>query len=129
MFTYWASWLCTDDRDGLMVLGHKLLLLACTADAVEREEEAEDHATPLSLALDYLPVCSTDTLEHAIPTPKDTISLKHLVWAVYDNLLVPGKSPSLSGYESYGQVLQHLLDNVFRGLHVRCLACTSALFK
>ena len=43
-----------------------------------------------------------------------------LAWVVYDNLLVPGKSPSLSGYESYGQVLQCLVDNVYRGLHIHC---------
>ena len=60
---------------------------------------------------------------------KDTISLECLVWAVYDNLLVPAKLLSLSGYESYGQVLQCLLDKAFRGLHTHCVACTSAILN
>ena len=60
---------------------------------------------------------------------KDTTSLERLSWVVYDNLLAPRKSPSLSGYESYGQVLQCLVDNAYRGLHIHCLVHTSALFK
>ena len=60
---------------------------------------------------------------------KDTVALEYLAWAVYDNLLGPGRLPSLSGYESYGQVLQCLLDKVFRGLQACCLAHTSTVFK
>ena len=101
---------------------------SCTAGAVAREEEAEDHATPGAVCRPFIS-CSSDTLERTVCTSNDTTSLEHLAWAVYDNLLVPGKSPSLSGYENYGQVLQHLVDNVYRGLHTHCPACTSALFK
>ena len=81
---------------------------------------------PPALSIDLLPACSTDTLEC---TSMDNTSLEHIAWAVYDNLLVPTKSPSLSGYESYGQVLQCLLDNAYRGIHMCCLACNSPLFK
>ena len=103
-----------------MVLGHELLLLVHAAGAAEREEEAGHHIALLALSLDHLPACSRDTLEHTVHSTKDTIALEHLAWAIYDNQLGPGKSPSLSGYESYGQVLQCLVDRAFRGLQVRC---------
>ena len=76
-----------------------------------REEEAEDHATHLHL----LPACSPDTLEYTIWASKDTTSLECLTWAVYDNLLVPGQSLPLSGFESYSQVVQHLVDKMYKG--------------
>ena len=56
-------------------------------------------------------------------------SLGALGVAVYDNQLEPGKSLSLSGYESYRQVLQCLLDKAFRGLQVHSPEHTSAIFK
>ena len=59
----------------------------------------------------------------------DTTSLECIAWVVYDNLLALTESLSLSGYESYGQVLQCLVDNVYRGLNTHCLVHTSALFK
>ena len=52
-----------------------------------------------------------------------------LVWAIYDNQLRPGKSLSLSGFESYGQVVQCLVDKVFKGIQMLCPVCTSAMFK
>ena len=66
------------------------------------------HAAPGSLAILFkrnprMPVC----------LPRDTIALEHLAWVVYDNQLAPGRSPALSGLESYGQVLQHLVDQAF----------------
>ena len=111
-----------------MVLGHKLLLLACSRCYRKRGGGRASHC-PTTLSLDHLPVCSRDTLECAVHSSKDTIALEHLVWAVYDNLLVPGRLPSLSGYESYGQVLQCLLEKAFRGLQAHYPACTSAVFK
>ena len=84
---------------------------------------------PSVLSLDYLPACSRDTMEHAVCSTKDTTALECLEWAVYNNQLGPGKSPSLSGYESYGQVLQHLVDKAFTGLQARCPVRTSAVFK
>ena len=77
-----------------------------------------------TLSLDHLPACSRDTLEHAVCSTKDTIALEHLVWAIYDNQLGPGKSLSLSGYESYRQVLQCLVDRAFWGLQACCPAHT-----
>ena len=82
------------------------------------------HAVPgpfTSLLKRHLGVCHVAS--------KDTIALECLAWAVYNNILAPGKSPSLSGYESYGQVLECHVAKMFRGLKVCCLACTSALFK
>ena len=116
VYVYILGQLHKDDRDGLVVLGHELLLLACSR-CCRKRGGAEDHATPPRCPSDHLPACSTDTLECAVHASKDTISLECLAWVVYNNLLVPAKSPSLSGYESYGQVLQHLLDKAFRGLH------------
>ena len=60
---------------------------------------------------------------------QDTMALEHLAWAMYDNQLRLGKLLSLSSFESYGQVLQCLVDKAFRGLQACCLACTSAVFK
>ena len=85
--------------------------------------------SPGTLSLDHLPACSRDTLEHAVHSTKDTIALDCLAWAIYDNQLGPGKSPSLSSFESYGQVLQCLVDKAFRGLQVHCPAHTSTMFK
>ena len=35
----------------------------------------------------------------------------------------------LSSFESYGQVLHHLVDKAYKGLQMHCPVCTSALFK
>ena len=127
-YVYILGRLCEDDRDGLMVLGHELLLLAYSR-CCRKRGGGRGSCCPTMLSLNCLPARSTETLEHAICASKDTISLEHLVWVVYDNFLVPAKSPSLSSYESYGQVLQHLLDKAFRGLHTHCPVRTSAIFK
>ena len=117
-----------DDWDGLMVLGHELLLLACSRCCKKRGGSwASCH--PGTLSLDHLPACSRDTLECAVCSSKDTVALEHLAWAVYDNQLRPGKSLFLSGFEGYGQVLQHLVDKAFKGLQTHCLVHTSAVFK
>ena len=110
-----------------MVLGHKLLLLACSRCCRKRGGQAPRCTGALSL--DHLPACSSETLEHTIHSTKDTIALEHLAWAVYDNQLGHGKSPCLSDYESYGQVLRCLVDKAFRRLQVCCPVCTSAMFK
>ena len=81
------------------------------------------------LFLNLLPACSTETLEHTICMSKDTTPLECLVWVVYNNLLAPGKSPALSGFKCYGQVVQCLVDNAYRGLNSHCLVCISALFS
>ena len=127
-FIYILGQLCEDDRDGCMVLGHELLLLMCSRCCSKRGGgRGLHHSSVLSVKL--LPACSLDTLEHTVCTSKDTTSLECLAWAVYDNLLAPRKSPALSGFESYGQVVQCLVNNVYRGLHSHCPACTSALFS
>ena len=114
-YMYILSRLCADDQDGQMVLEHELLLLACSRCYIKRGGgRGSCHAGTLSL--DHLPSCARDTLECAVCSIKDTISLEHLAWAVYDNQLGLGKSPSLSSFESYGQVLQNLVDKAFRGL-------------
>ena len=76
-----------------------------------------------------LPACFPDTLECTVHVSKDITSLECLAWAVYDNLLVPRQSPHLSGFESYGQVVQHLVDKMHKGLHSWCLAHTSVVFE
>ena len=96
-YVYILGWLCEDDQDGLVVLGHELLLLACSRCCRKRGGGQAQHH-PAVLSLDHLPPCSRDTLEHAVHSTKDTIALEHLVWAIYNNQLGPGKSPSLSGY-------------------------------
>ena len=89
---------CEEDTDGCMVLGHELLLLACRAGAVAREEEeAEDHATHPCCPSTFYLLAPPDTLEctlyrhvqghYIFGTPR--------MWAVYNNLLVPRPSPCL----------------------------------
>ena len=79
------------------------------AGAAEREGEAGDHACrPNSLG-------STAHLHpqnfgmHAV-WATDTIQLECLAWAVFDNVMGPGKMPQLSGFETYGQILRCLVD-------------------
>ena len=55
-------------------------------------------------------------------------TLEHLVWSVYDGILLPGPTPKLMGPESYNQVTRHLTSKVFRGLQVHCPMRTSAQF-
>ena len=83
-----------------MVLGHELLLLAHSRCCKKRGGGRAPHRLSV-LSLDHLPACSIDTLEHAVHSVRDTTALECLAWAVYDNQLGPGKSLSLSGYESY----------------------------
>ena len=95
-----------------MVLAHELLLLACSRCCRKRGGgwgPCRTGAQPL----DSLPSCSRDTIECTAHSTKDTIALECLAWAVYDNQLGLGRSPSLSSMESYGQVLQHLVDKAF----------------
>ena len=110
-----------------MVLGHELLLLMHSRCCRKRGGRAP--CLPGALSLDHLPACPRDTLGHAVHSTKDTTALEHLAWAIYDNQLGPGKVPSLSGYETYGQVLHCLLDKAFRRLQAHCLAHTLAVFK
>ena len=103
-YAFILSQLCiTDDHDGQLVLGHELLLLACSRCCRKRGGGRGSCHTGLQ-PMDQLPACSLDTLEHVVCS-RDTILLECLVWAVYDNVMGPGKSPTLSGFESYGQVL------------------------
>ena len=127
-YVYILSRLCVDDQDGQMVLGHELLLLACSRCCRQRGGGQASYCTG-TLSLDHLPACSRDTLEHTVRSTKDTIALECLAWAVYNNQLGLGKSPSLSGFESYGQVLQHLVDEALEDYRHCCLACTSVMFK
>ena len=127
-YVYILSRLCMDDQDGLMVLGHELFLLAHSRCCRKREGGWMPQCAG-ALSLDHLPASSRDTLEHAIHSTKDTIALEHLAWAIYNNQLGPWKSPSLSGFESYRQVLQYLVDKAFKGLQAHCLPPTSAMFK
>ena len=116
------------DRDRHMVLGHELLLLTCSRCCSKRRGgRGLCHISALSI--DLLPACSLDTLECTVWALKDTMSLECLTWEVYNNLLVPGQSLLLSGFNSYGQVVQHLVDKVYKGLHSQCLSHTSAVFE
>ena len=111
-YMYILSRLCADDWDGQMVLAHELLLLACSRCCRKRGGGQGPCRTGVQ-PLDSLPACSRDTIERAAHSTKDTIALECLAWAMYDNQLGPGKSPSLSGMESYGQILWCLLIKHF----------------
>ena len=58
----------------------------------------------------------------------DTIQLERLAWAVFDNIMGLGKAPPLSGLETYSQIIERLAGEAYKGLHMRCPACTSTSF-
>ena len=110
-----------------LVLGHELLLLTCSRCCRKRGGGwGSHHIGPQPL--DHLTACSLDTLEHEVCS-RDTIFLERLVWAMYDNVMGPGKSPTLSGFESYGQVLWCLVDKAYKGWQMHCPAGTSTSFN
>ena len=58
----------------------------------------------------------------------DTIQLERLAWAVFDNVMGPGETPSLCGFETYDQIIRRLASKAYKGVHMRCPARTSASF-
>ena len=66
---------------------------------------------------DRLPACTFKTLEHAVLVT-DTIQLECLAWAVFDNIMGPGKAPPLSGLETYNQIVGCLAGKAYKGLHM-----------
>ena len=121
-FAFILCHLHKNDRDGMLVLGHKLLLLACSLCHRKRGSRHAG-ATPL----DRLPMCPFQTLECAMLAP-DTIQLEHLAWAVFDNIMGPGEAPPLSGFETYNQIIRRLASKAYKGVHMRCPAHTSTSF-
>ena len=120
------SHLRVNDCDGLLVLGHELLLLACSRCCRKRGGGWGSHRTGPT-PLDRLPTCTVKTLECAVRAT-DTIQLERLAWDVFDNVMGPGKTPQLSRFETYGQILRRLVDKAYKGLQMHCPACTSASF-
>ena len=127
-FQYILSKLCMDDQDRQMVLAHELLLLMHSRCCRKGGGGCGSHHAGAQ-SLDSLPACFWDILECAAHATKDTVALECLVWAMYDNQLGLGKSPILSGKESYGQILWCLIDKAFQGLHMCCPVHTPAMFK
>ena len=111
-----------DDRDGALVLGHELPLLACS-HCRRKRGSCRAGATPL----ERLTACSFLTLGHAVLVP-DTIQLERLAWAVFDNIIRPGEAPPLSGFETYNQIVGRLASKAYKGVHMHCPARTSASF-
>ena len=115
-YAFILSHLCVDDCDGLLVLGHELLLLAhsrCCRKRGGGRGSCRMGPTPL----DRLPACTLETLELVV-WATDTLQLECLVWAVFDNVMGLGKMPQLSGSETYGQILRCLVDKGCKGLHM-----------
>ena len=121
-FAFILCHLPKDDRDGALVLGHKLLLLVHSHCRRKRGSHCAG-ATPL----DRLPTCSFQILERAMLAP-DTIQLEQLAWAVLDNIMGPGEAPPLSGFETYNQIVGRLARKTYKGIHTHCPARTSTSF-
>ena len=121
-FTFILHHLRKDDRDGALVLGHELLLLA-RSRCCRKRGSCRAGPTPL----DRLLACPSETLECAVLVA-DTIQLECLACAVFDNIMGPGETPPLSGFETYDQLIGRLTGKAYRGLHMCCPACTSASF-
>ena len=124
-YNFILSHLRVNDHNRLMVLGHELLHLACSRCCRKKRGPGFMPHGPNSL--DQLPTCTLKTLECVVQAT-DTIQLECLAWAVFDNVMGPGKTPQISGFKTYGQILRHLVDKAYKGLHMHCPACTSALF-
>ena len=58
----------------------------------------------------------------------DTIQLECLAWAVFNNIMGLGETPPLSRLETYNQIIGCLSGKIYKGLHMRCPARTSASF-
>ena len=115
-----------DDCHGFLVLGHELLLLACSQCCQKRGGGWWScHAGPTPL--DRLPACTFETLEHAV-WAADTIQLERLAWVVFDNIIGPSEVPPLSGSDMYSKIIERLASRVYKGLHMHCLVWTSASF-
>ena len=121
-FTFILCHLHKNDRDGALVLGHELLLLACS-QCCQKRGLCRAGPTPL----DRLLACTFETLEHAVLVT-DTIQLEHLAWVVFNNIMGPGEMPPLSGLETYNQIIRRLLGKAYKGLHTCCPSHTSASF-
>ena len=105
-------------------------LLMHAAGAVAREEEAEDHTAPLCCPLTFYQLapwtpwsalCTCIQGHHILGMPRHG-QYMIISWHLENH-------HPLSGFESYGQVVQCLVDNAYRGLHSHCPVHTSALFK
>ena len=79
---------------------------------------------PGATLLDKLPTCSYQTLERAMFVP-DTIQLEQLAWAVFDNVMGPGETPPLCGFETYDKIIRRLASKAYKGVHTHCPAWTS----
>ena len=121
-FTFILHHLRRDDQDGTLVLDYELLLLARNQCFCKRGSR---HAGPTTL--DKLPACPLEALECAVMAA-NTIKLERLAWAVFDNIMGLGKRPPLSGFETYNQIIQHLMGKAYKGLHMHCPAHTSDSF-
>ena len=59
----------------------------------------------------------------------DTIQLECLAWAVFDNIMGLGKAPPLSGFETYNQIIGHLMGKgIQRIAYMHCPVHTSTSF-
>ena len=121
-FTFILCHLRRDDQDGTLVLGYELLLLAHNR-CFRKRGSRRTGPTPL----DKLPACPLKALECAV-LATDTIQLERLAWAVFDNIMGPGERPPPSGFETYNQIIRHLMGKAYKGLHAHCPARTSASF-
>ena len=78
------------DHNGSLVLGHELLLLACSQCCWKRGGARGLHCAG-PIPLDRLLTCTFKTLEHTVQAA-DTIQLECLAWVVFDNIMGLGKA-------------------------------------
>ena len=107
-----------DDYDGSLVLGHELLLLARSRCCQKKGGPGDHTAQAQPPWIGY--ACT--------PLKPWSMQLEHLTWAVFDNIMGLGKAPSLSGLETYNQIIRCLMGKAYKGVHTHCPACTSTSF-
>ena len=90
-FTFVLCHLHKDDYDGSLVLGHELLLLACSQCCWKRGGGCGSHHAQVQPPWIDCPCVPFKTLEHAVRAA-DTIQLECLAWAVFDNIMGPGQN-------------------------------------
>ena len=125
-FIFVLSHLHKNYNDGSLVLGHELLLLACS-QCCRKRGGARGSRCMGPTSLDKLPACTTQTLECAV-RGTDTTHLECLVWAVFDNIMGLGETPTLSRIETYQQIVGRLATKVYKGQHMCCPVHTSTSF-
>ena len=113
-----------DDCDGFLVLGHELLLLACSQCCQKREGGRGSCCMQAQLPLDRLPACTFQNLGACAVQAAGTIQLERLAWAVFDNIMGPvARRHYFLSWRCIMKSVECQAGKAYKGLHM----CTAQL--